>query len=283
MSPGGLEAAAYGFRVAGVDHGGWLALRDVADWPVLTVRVAAGQDLGPPGSQLDEDRASVRTPSGRLVLHRADRTITVHAGDSVGGAELVHPALSPAAAIFARWAGMETLHAGAFLAGDGGEAWAVLGARGAGKSSLLAALAMDGAEVMVDDLVIIDGGDCFAGPRCLDLRPPAAEALGLGSELRTVRSTQRQRFSLGDAPARARLGGFIQMVWGDRTAWVPLRPAERLRELMDHRRVATLGADPSHLLALVDLPMLRVSRAPSWEGLGEFAAELQRFIASAGS
>jgi hypothetical protein len=37
------------------------------------------------------------------------------------------------------------------------------------------------------------------------------------------------------------------------------------------------------LLALVDLPMLRVSRAPSWEGLGEFAAELQRFIASAGS
>jgi hypothetical protein len=160
--------------------------------------------------------------------------------------------------VFARWRGLETLHAGAFV-DDRGGAWAVLGDRGAGKSSLLAALAAAGRDVVADDLLVLDGGDCFAGPRCVDLRPDAVVELGLGT-LPPVRSTERRRLVLEPCQGRLALHGCIYLEWGERIAIEPLTPGEHLGRLTAQRRIAGLGANVDQLLGLSGLPAFRLRR-----------------------
>ena len=75
---------------------------------------------------------------GSLVLRREERVATFTTPFRISDEELAHPHLAPVGAIFALWAGRESLHAGAFVAD--GRAWGVLGTREAGKSTLLAAL-----------------------------------------------------------------------------------------------------------------------------------------------
>ena len=107
---------------------------------------------------------AIDTLTARLLLERKTVRLTVLADSRLPDADLGAPLCrGPPAAVFARWRGLETLHGGAFV-DDRGGAWAVLGDRGAGKSSLLAALALAGHEVVADDLLVLDGGDCFAGP-----------------------------------------------------------------------------------------------------------------------
>ena len=89
--------------------------------------------------------------------------------------ELVHPFLAPAAALFAHWHGREGLHGGALALG--GTAWGVIGDRLGGKSSLLAALAVSGTDVVCDDVLVLDGREVYPGPRTVDLREDAAAAL----------------------------------------------------------------------------------------------------------
>ena len=105
--------------------------------------------------------------------------------------ELVHPYLGAAASVFSRWAGREVFHAGAFICG--GLAWAVVGGREAGKSSLLAALAARQLPVLADDLVITDGQDAFCGPRTIDLRRPIP---GSSEPVTPARGASRWRVSL---------------------------------------------------------------------------------------
>ena len=52
------------------------------------------------------------------------------------------------------------------------------------------ALAHAGRPILVDDLLVIESAQCFAGPRCLDLRADAAAALGLVAETTLVTSDQ---------------------------------------------------------------------------------------------
>jgi hypothetical protein len=153
---------------------------------------------------------------------------------------------------------LETLHGGAFV-DDRGGAWAVLGDRGAGKSSLLASLALAGRDVVADDLLVLDGGDCFAGPRCVDLRPDAVAELGLGA-LPSVRSTERRRLVLAPCPGRFALRGCIYLEWGERVAAEEMTPGEHLGPLTAQRRVAGLGANIEQLLGLSGLPAFRLRR-----------------------
>jgi len=256
--------AAYGYRVTGIDAAGMLALRGAQTWPVLSVRTAVKPRDGDRMVDLGPDRACIDTLAARLVLEREPVRLTVLADSRLPDVDLVHPCLWPAAAVFARWRGLETLHGGAFV-DDRGGAWALLGDRGAGKSSLLAALAVAGHEVVADDLLVLDGGECFAGPRCVDLRPDAVSELSLGT-LPSVRSTRRRRFVLDPCDGRFTLRGCVYLEWGERVAVEPLTPAEHLGELSGQRRIAGLGANVEQLLVLSGLPAFRMRRpqASGW-------------------
>jgi hypothetical protein len=253
-----VRPGAYGYLIAGIDGGDMLAVGGAAAWPVLTVSTGIESRAGPRRVELGPNRASIDTLGARLVLEREPVSVTVLARSRLPEADLVHPSLWPAAAVFARWRGLETLHSGAFV-DDRGGAWAVLGDRGAGKSSLLAALVLAGHSVVADDLLVIDGGDCFAGPRCVDLKPDAVTELGLGA-LPSVRCTERRRLVLAPCPGRFALRGCIYLEWGDRVAAEPLAPAEHLGLLAAQRRIAGLGANVEQLLGLSGLPAFRLRR-----------------------
>jgi hypothetical protein len=263
-----LTAAAYGLRFDGFEAGEWLAVLGAAAWPLVHVRTEVGGDLGPRTVELGERFARLRTAVAELRLDRDRHSMTVRTERRLPTADLVHPALWPAAAVFARWNGAETLHAGAFL-DDHGEAWAMLGAREAGKSSLLAAIALHGRQVLVDDLLVLAAGQCFAGPRCVDLRAETASALGLDGRTAPVRSTQRRRLPLAPCDAVWPLRGFVHLEWGNELAIETLAPAEHFGLLTAHRRVSGLGADPEQLLELAGLPALRLRRPPAWPALQE--------------
>ena len=197
------------------------------------------------------------------MLERGPVRLTVLADRRLPDADLVHPCLWPAAAVFARWRGLETLHGGAFV-DDRGDAWAVLGDRGAGKSSLLAALALAGREVVADDLLVLDAGECFAGPRCVDLRPDAVHDGGLDA-LALVRSTRRRRLVLAPCDGRFTLRGCVYLEWGERVEVEPLAPGEHLGMLTGHRRVAGLGANVEQLMELSGLPAFLLRRPRTTE------------------
>jgi hypothetical protein len=277
MSDG--HGAAYGFRWSGLSSPA-LRLSGADDWPLLSVRHTRGSENG--ASPVDVDRASIQTLAARLRLDRASATVEIVSSHEVPVADLVHPTLWPAASVFARWRGRETLHAGAFTL-DGEIAWAVLGERGAGKSSLLSALALRGIDVLCDDLLVIDGDRCFAGPRCIDLRPGAAAALGVAREAPVVRSTERRRLALEPCTSTYRLGGLVSLAWADSIDVSRLTPAESFGLLFNHRRVSALGADFPHLLELAGLPTLRFTRPRDWRALGAAIAELTDAAASAGA
>jgi hypothetical protein len=253
-----VQRAAYGYLIAGIDGGDTLAVRGAQAWPVLRVSTGIESRDGARRVDLGPHRASIDTLTGRLLLEREPVRMTVLADRRLPDADLVHPCLWPAAAVFARWRGLETLHGGAFVDGRGG-AWAVLGDRGAGKSSLLAALAVAGHDVVADDLLVLDGGDCFAGPRCVDLRPDAASELGLHA-LPSVRSTRRRRLALAPCDGRFTVRGCVYLEWGERVAVEPLAPAEHLGVLTGQRRIAGLGANVQQLIGLSGLPAFRMRR-----------------------
>jgi len=274
------QHAAYGLRWGGVADEA-LSVRDCSHWPLVSIEHKHTDDLGAGELEVSPDFASIRTLAARLVLDRLGASMEVRSIEPVPVSDVIHPALWPAAAVFARWHGHETFHAGA-ISFDGRSAWGVLGDRGAGKSSLLAALALGSVQVLADDLIVVAGQRCFAGPRCIDLRPDAAAALGITADTSLVRSTQRRRMSLPPCNGEYALRGFIELRWGDDVRSERLLPAERFPLLIDHRRVAALGADFEHLLDLVALPAMRLYRPREWRSPERIVAELRRSLSHLG-
>lgn len=269
--------AAYGFRWAGLSSEA-LGVGGGDDWPAVSVkRTFTNGDEPTEVARVGEQTASIQTPAARLRLDRSSSTLEIRSADGIPVADLVHPALWPAAAVFARWHGRETFHAGA-VSFDGEGAWAILGERSAGKSSLLAILARHGVEVLGDDLLVVAGQRCFAGPRCIDLRPEAAAALSIERDTRLVRSTERRRLMLAPCHGEYTLRGFVQLSWGADVGFERLLPADRLPLLLDHRRVVGLGADFEHLLDLVALPAIRLIRPPDWSASQWVASELGQHL-----
>jgi hypothetical protein len=267
--PDNPRVAAYGLQIDGVESGGALALWGCEHWPTLRIKRSIDQTPAPDGAIVGEHRASITIPGGHIELDRDRRTATIHSARTLDEAEIVHPALWPAAAVCARWAGAETLHAGAFCLPDRPGAWLVIGESGGGKSSLLASLSLAGCPVLVDDLVVVDGGDCYAGPRCIDLKPDAPGPLGITRDVTVVRGTERRRLALAPCDGRMPLQGFVHLAWGVRTSIGRLPPSECFATLARHRRVGALGADLDQLLDLAALPMFRLQRERSWGSLAE--------------
>jgi hypothetical protein len=241
---GVTETAAYGLRFAGVPSTRWLGLHDVNGWPTLHVelRDADGPRLEP---EIDVT-AMTATLDGR-----ADP-----------GA-IVHPLLAVLALRVVAERGMDALHAGAVAGADG--AWAIVGAKEAGKSSLLAACATAGVDVITDDVLVFSGNRCLAGPRCIDLRPESAERFRVTETVRSAEPRKR----LGLAPVRAEhpLAGIVFLEWGDGPALDPIAPSETLRRLLERHAVDRFPRVPVGLLDLAAGSAFVLRRPRDWSAL----------------
>ncbi len=259
MSPGSPQSA-YGMNITGLPRLAEL-VPATSDGPTVAIRIDA--DRPPPAPRPLDDETGIRLlADGRtLALDRAEGSATFY-GPPLAPDLIAHPYLAPVATTFNRWAGREAFHAGAFVAG--GRAWAVLGPRTAGKSTLMASLAARGSTVLSDDIVVSDGRVAFPGPRCIDLREPPPIP---GLDLRLARRDTRQRMLLGDDPAPVVLGGWVFLAWGDELSCTPRSPAALLADLAVRRSYRFLASDPELVLALTTLPAWTLTRPARWSAL----------------
>lgn len=263
-----VTRGAYGLRLAGLD-GSTLVTTVPESWPQVLLERRAIDGSAPAHSSVSEGIVEIVYLNGSsLRVDRPQSTVTFFVPPTVEDDELIHPYLSPAAVHFAGWLGHSVFHSGAFVR-DGG-AWGVLGVRSGGKSTTLARLAQMNTPVLSDDILVFDGVSAFAGPRCIDLRPDAAERLEKRSS--AVRGGDRRRLSLPAIEPALPLRGFFFLEWGDELAARPLRPSERLDLLNRSCRPET--ANPASLLELARLPAWRLARPQGFETLDDVCGKL---------
>jgi hypothetical protein len=247
-------------------------------WGEWLVRV--GEGAGAPDEYVEDDRARIRSdPSGWVDVDRRSRTSTIKLPKRPAAAEIVQPFLGSTAVVVAHWSGRHSFHAGAFIAHGG--AWGVLGSKGAGKSSLLAALGLRGTAVLTDDVLVIgDGLTALAGPRCVDLREQTASSLRVGETMGVVGTRERWRMRLEAVPAEVPLRGWIELEWGEPELHGV--PAElRVRTLFASLALRAERRDPVALSGLMDmfaLPMVRLRRPRNLERIDETAALLDAHL-----
>jgi hypothetical protein len=263
---------AYGIRLEGLEAAAELLVPVDAAAPVYRVESEVGRPAPEP-EHVDDDRARLRLRSGgRILIDRRRGTVRFQVPHPVRPDELVHPYLAPAAAVIGRWLGRESVHAGAFAVD--GRAWAVVGAREAGKSSTLAWLALNGAEVLCDDLLVVDGRATWTGPRTIDLREDAAERLWAGEPIGVTGARERWRLRLAPAGDGHALEGFVFLGWGDGVAVRALAAQERLERLAPQRGLRLEPARADAVLDLASLPAWEVRRPRSWASLPEAGQRL---------
>lgn len=271
---GAAGIGAYGLRVVGLDRARRLLLPAEAEWPRLDIRFGEPPEETSPQAPT----ATVRfveggarlclSSSGYVEIARSPASATFRFVEAPSADAVVHPYLGGIASLVGRWLGRETIHAGAFVF-EGG-AWAVVGARQAGKSSLLAALAARGWDVLCDDMLVIDGGDVLAGPRSIDLRPDAAAKLGNGEPIGLVGARERWRLVLGSLEtARVPLRGWLFLGWGDRVEVERVPPATILARLAEQTAIPGAPSDPLGLLGLAGLRGVELRRPPDWAAVGD--------------
>jgi hypothetical protein len=268
----------YGFALDGVDGARELLVDAPAEWPSLALERRSATGEGPAEDSVGADLARLPLHSGWVDLARSPLRAAFCLRTFPPDGDLVHPYLAPAAAVAARWAGRESFHAGAVVV-DGG-AWGVLGDKETGKSSTLAWLALHGHDVLVDDLLVLDGDDAFAGPRCVDLREEPSARLGAGEPMGLVGLRERWRLVLGPVAARIPLRGWVTLGWGERVSVEPVRAADRLLALLPLRSVRLVPPAPEALVRLASLPVLHLSRPQVWESLPDAAGTLLEALAA---
>jgi len=259
---------AYGLRLAGVEGADELLVPAEPTWPELRIRTRIGRPtIEAEHVDADEARINLRNGGGIRIQRRrglADFTVP----QPLTPQELVHPYLAPVAAVMAYWLGRGSFHAGAFDLD--GHAIALLAEREGGKSSTLARLAVSGRPVICDDMLILEEGETFAGPRSLDLRRETAVVLGIGTHLGRVGARERWRFVLDSVRPRLPLRAWVFLAWGDRLEAERVPPRETLRRLFGSLGVRLQPA-PDAFLELASLPAWEVRRPPGLEGLDEAA------------
>jgi hypothetical protein len=261
------ERGAYGFRLLGVDDARELLVDAPPAWPLLELRWRVDRGPAPDYERVSDERAELLLAAGGTVaIERAPLRAEYALPAADGPGALVHPHLAPVAAVASRWLGRESFHGGAVVLGDG--AWAVLGDKEAGKSSMLAWLALAGHAVMADDLVVVEDGRVLAGPRSIDLREASARELGAGEPLGRVGLRDRWRLQLAPPPPEVPLRGWIVLGWEDgEPSLHALRGASRLQAMLPHRAVRLLPADPAALVRLSALPCYELRRGRDWSSL----------------
>jgi hypothetical protein len=191
-------------------------------------------------------------------LDRHVRSIRLAIDDRELNESILHPWLALALAVALDWEGGFSLH-GATI-GVGGVAWGLLGAKGAGKSTTVAALAARGVDVLSDDSIALRDGVALAGPRHLDLRRAAAVAFPDARPIGRVALRHRWRLPLAPVPPELPFAGFVVLEWGPRFSVAPVPVPERLSHIGNARLVDLPATDGPNLLNAMSLPMLRVCR-----------------------
>ena len=204
---------------------------------------------------------------GLAVLDRKNSTATLETPAPIDDDALVHPLLSYVGVAFAGWLGRHAFHAGGVVS-DGG-VWALLGERGAGKSSTLGWLARAGHPIFTDDLVVIDGGLACAGPRTIDLAPDMASHLGLDGLAREVRGGFRRRLAVGEVEPELPLRGWIVLSWSKEIEVVRVGAGERLARLAAQMYPPQGPPDWNAILDLAEAPMLELRRPRRLSSLAE--------------
>jgi hypothetical protein len=249
----------YGFRLAGV--GGELLMTAEPDWPTIEIERRVGSATAREESLSDERACVLFRNGGEVVLERSPGKATFIVPFELGDTELVHPYLAPVAAVFGRWHGWDSFHAGAFVLD--GAAFGVIGGRQAGKSSLLAYLALHGRPIVSDDVLLTDGSAVCAGPRAIDLREETASELAAGIAIGKVGTRHRWRMTVAPVAARIRLGGWVFPTWADELAIERLPARELVARLAGHRAVRP-AANAGLLLRLAGLPGWELRRPRDW-------------------
>jgi hypothetical protein len=258
---------AYGIAVTGLDPEERLLVPAEPHWPTVRIRVDPPA-VNAGGTLLEDDIAHYPDdPGGQVVVDRKAGVASFRRASPLASAEIVHPRLGMLGALYAQWLpGRMAFHAGAFINGE--RAWAVVGERGDGKSTLIGAVALAGLPVLGDDTLVLDGTRCLSGVRCVDLRPDVPAHLGVEDGVVTVRGGWRERLFLDGPPREAPLAGWLFLKWGDEVAVRALPTPERIARIATrqgwHRRGVT---DPGGLLDLTALPAWELSRPRDWKQL----------------
>ncbi|HVF31393.1 MAG TPA: hypothetical protein VM933_00035 [Acidimicrobiales bacterium] len=151
---GGCGVAVVGSAAAWLDP---VLVDTPDDWPQLAIEVVVEGDVDAPGGR------GFRVPLGHaLVDGRSSAQLRYRRPPPVGA---IASALAWVAAEVRSDGGAVALRGGAFA--WAGRAYAVLGPPLAGTTSVLAALADAGADVVGDDAVVLQDGQLLAGPRVL--------------------------------------------------------------------------------------------------------------------
>jgi hypothetical protein len=260
-----VDAGAYGFRVDPVIFGRRYLNEAAEHWPYLEVTLGADPDASAADgwrTAFDGDGWAVHVAAGGHAVRWAG--LAPPQPDA-----LVHPLLSLVACAATLEQGGDCLHAGAVLTPAG--VVAVLAPAGGGKTSTMAWLAAKcGLAVFTDDHLNVRHGTAHAGPRCLDLRPDAAIALGLTG--RPVRETERRRLELDPLDTlEAPVVRTVVLEWGVSVRADVVPPRERLGILATHRTAQPVPVNPTVVLGLAGAPMLRVRRPRSFNRMAEVA------------
>ena len=275
--------AAYGLRLLGL--GGLVGGRPApSDWEAWTVRQVVEPGCELEGEQMTvwEDRALIPMPElprraavavcrsrsviplaglGRITVDRDRHEIVFATVRPLSDEAVLHPGLVPGAAVVNSWKGRACVHAAAVTAGGG--VWALLADRGGGKSTTAALLAGRAHAFFTDDMLIVEGTRCFAGPASVDLREDASEELG-GASIGVIGGRERWRKPVPGAPAEAPLGGLIELAWTDGAASMDeLGLADRIELAGRH---LSMPVDGEQLLALASRPALRFARPLNLDG-----------------
>lgn len=214
---------------------------------------------------------------GHMLIERQAQRTTFFLPARLPPGVLAHPLLSFTAVVAAHWQSHQAFHAGAFVVGGG--AWGVIGEKGAGKSSMLAAIARLGYAVLSDDVTIIADGCCLAGPRAVDLRADAARQFAHSEPLGQIGARERWRVLLGEVEPEVPLRGWISLSWGQ-AGMAAVSAGERMSVLIENLGIRTAPTSLGTLLDLAGLQMLRFARPRSLDRLDATATTL---IEAAGS
>lgn len=253
---------AYGFRITGVDVAVPPFNHVADDAPEITVLLETST-ARETAREVGVDRVvmpllgggavrMVRTPPGAILA--TPQPLTPEA--------LAHPYLAPIAAAHASWRGWLAIHGGGIVVG--GVIWGVTGPRNSGKSSFLAACAARGIPVVADDLMVIDGDIVHPGPRSVDLRPDAAEQLGLGSDIGVVGNRPRFRLELPPVEGTPSFAGWIFLAWGPDISMSEVAAGDRVRRLRPKNAVPGLPPHPTAFLRSVGKPCFSLHRPRAW-------------------
>ena len=270
---------AYGFRILGVPVANGQLVRAPAHWPTLELIVRVTSAPAPPADRVGTDTAVLRLRSGGSVeIDRLARRAIFRVPARPDDRALVHPHFAGVAAVAAHWLGRESFHAGAFVAAGG--VWGLLGEKGAGKSSLLASLALAGVPVVSDDLLVLDGLTALAGPRSVDLRLDAAMRLTAGEPLGVIGERERWRLPLAPIAPELPLRGWVVLGWDERTMVTRPQGSERLSALLPHRGARLYPPKPEELIELSSLPLLELRRRRCWDSADDALRRLLEAVAS---